>query len=117
MIAARAICTASCRARHVVEVGVALLQRRVGALDRFVEQAGELDGLAAARLEHLAVGAEHVAEGHVFTAHALGQPARHARDGEDHLEVLGLGHAHDVEHLVGVQVVTRSRTAARSLAA
>jgi hypothetical protein len=73
----------------------------------------------AAGLEHLAIGPEHVAEGDVLAAHPLGQPSGHARHGVDHLEVLGLGSAHHVEQLVGVQVghaVAQGREIGRGVA-
>ena len=56
-----------------------------------------LHRLAAAALEHLAVLAEHVAEGDVLGPRRRHQPAGHLGDGEDHRQVLRLRGADDVE--------------------
>ena len=57
----------------------------------------KLHRLAAAALEHLAVGAEHVAERDVLGSRRWHQPAGHRRHREHHREVLRLRRADDVQ--------------------
>ena len=70
----------------------------------FVEQRNEFDRVSRTSLQHLAVGSQHIAEGHVLTAHRVRQPSGRARHREDHFEVLTLRCSHHVQDLVGVQV-------------
>ncbi len=92
-------------ARFGVEVGALVRHRRLGALERLVEQLDQLDRITASAAEHLAVVAEHAAERHV---HRLGrrlQPAGHLRHLEHHLQVLGLRGADHVEQQIGVEML------------
>ena len=83
------------------ELGVLRRDRSDPSLDGFVDDVDEAGRLAAAALEHLAVLAEHVAEGDVDRLGRRPEPARQLAHGEHHRQVLGLGRADDVEHAVG----------------
>ena len=84
-----------------VELRVLLGDCRGGPFDRFVEQVDELDRVARAAAQHLAVVAEHAAEADVDRLDRWLQPAGHLRHLEHHLEVLGLGSTDDVQQQVG----------------
>ena len=57
------------------DVGVLLSDRGCGALDRLIEQVGELDRVAGPAAHHLSVLAQHIAEPDVHRFGRLRQPA------------------------------------------
>ena len=102
----------------VGEFGILLGHRFTGASDRFLEQLDELRCLAAAALQHLAIGSEHTAERHVNRLGALGQPAGQTRHVEHHREVLGLRCTDDVQDEIGadaLDTIDHAREVARGV--
>ena len=70
------------------EVGVLLVDGCRGTLDRFIDNIDKSNRLAAATLQHLAVGAQHVAERDVHGPRRRAQPAGHRGNVEHHRQVL-----------------------------
>ena len=87
------------------QVGAALGDAGAPALDRLVDEVDELHRVAAAALQHLAVGAEHVAEVDVHRACRRHQPAGHLGDLPHHLQVLRLRCADDVQQQRGAEAL------------
>ena len=85
------------------DVGVLLSDRGCGALDRLIEQVGELDRVAGPAAHHLSVLAQHIAEPDVHRFGRLRQPASHSTHLEHHLQVLCLRCSDDIQHQIGVE--------------
>ena len=108
---------------HVVrERQIAFLRprddERASAVDRLLQQLGELRVVARPCPQTLAVLPEHEPEADVLDA-LVGDPPGHAPDREHHLEVLALAAVDDVEDTVGAEVlraVTECREIGRAVA-
>src|SRR5690606_30149395 len=87
----------------LVEFRVLVTDQSEGALDAFFAEVHQLDGVATARFEGLAVAAHHGAVAEMFQATAGGGEARGCGDGEDLLEVQALARVDDVEDAAGAK--------------
>ncbi len=87
------------------QIGVALGHHRAATLDGALDQVEQHLGLAAAALQHLAVGAEHAAVVHVHRPRRRHEHAEHLGHLEHHLQVLALRRADAIDEQRGVQTL------------
>src|SRR5690606_29893368 len=91
-------------ALSLVEFGVLVADQGKGALDAFLAEVHQLDGVATARLEGFAVAAHHRAVAQVFEAAAGRGKAGGRGHGKDLLKVQALARVDHVEDAAGAEL-------------